>query len=76
MSFSRNFCSKSPIIQIKDGVTGVSNSNDNMSTEDRKATIMTYKQNVADWIKAGGTKSGYNEEHWNEVQSVHAAMKT
>lgn len=73
MSFSKNFCSKSPIIQVKDGLTGVGNSNDKMSLEDKKAVIMTYKKNVADWQKSGGTKSDYNNEHWNEVLSVHKA---
>ncbi len=73
MSFSKNFCSKSPIIQVKDGLTGVSNSNDTMSLKDKKAVIMTYEKNVADWQKSGRTKSEYNNEHWNEVLSVHKA---
>jgi len=73
MSFSKNFCSKSPITQVKDGVTGVGNSNDSMSKEDKKAIIMTYKQNVSDFVKSGGTKKDYNNAHWNEVQSVHEA---
>ncbi len=81
--FAKKFCGKksaltygkSPIAKIEPGVTGVSNPNDNMSPEDKKATIMTYEKNVADYIKAGGTKSQYNEKHWNEVLSVHAAMK-
>lgn len=75
MSFSKKFFSKSPITKIEDGVTGVGNSSDNMSEKDKKAVIMTYQQNVADYIKSGGTKSQYNAKHWNEVQAVHKAME-
>lgn len=76
MSYSKYHCSKSPLNSIKDGATGVGNSTDNMSPEDKKAIIMTYEQNVKDFVAKGGTKSEYNNNHWNEVQSVHKAMET
>lgn len=82
--FAKKFCGKKsglhygkgPLKKIKDGVTGVGNSNDPMNDKDKKAIIMTYKQNVKDFVAKGGTKSEYNNNHWNEVQSVHKAMKT
>ncbi len=79
--FAKKFCGKKsaltygkgPLKKIKDGVTGVGNSTDSMSPGDKKAVIMTYKQNVKDFIAKGGTKSEYNNSHWNEVQAVHKA---
>jgi len=79
--FAKKFCGKksaltygkSPLKKIKDGVTGVGNSNDAMTDKDKKAIIMTYKKNVSDYIKNGGTKSEYNNNNWNEVQAVHKA---
>jgi len=79
--FAKKFCGKKsaltygkgPLKKIKDGVTGVGNSNDAMTAEDKKAIIMTYKKNVSDYIKGGGTQSEYNNNNWNEVQAVHKA---